>query len=68
MTEKYKIEIAYLFIGFIPQHQDLYSSLQKDGYILKFKPVLPNKDGSAKGNVDADMVLQIAIDYYENNF
>lgn len=68
LTEKYSVKIAYLFIGFIPQNQDLYSSLQKSGYILKFKPVLPNKDGGHKGNVDADLVLQIAIDYFEKNF
>jgi len=68
LKEKYGVAIAYLFIGFIPQFQDLYASLQKDGYILKFKPVLPSKDGSHKGNVDADMVLQIAVDFYEHHF
>jgi uncharacterized LabA/DUF88 family protein len=68
LTEKYGIATAYLFIGYIPQNQDLYSALQKDGYILKFKPVLSNRDGSHKGNVDADMVLQIAVDYYEKRF
>src|SRR3990167_9912048 len=68
LREKYKVATAYLFIGYIPQNQDLYSSLQKSGYILKFKPVLSNKDGSHKGNVDADIVLQIVIDYYEKSF
>jgi len=68
LKEKYKVEIAYLFIGYLPENQDLYDSLQKAGYILKFKPVLPNKDGSHKGNVDADLVLQATIDYYEKNF
>lgn len=68
LAEKYVVKTAYLFIGFIPQNQELYSSLQKNGYILKFKPVLPNRDGGHKGNVDADMVLQVAIDYFENNF
>lgn len=68
LAEKYSVKIAYLFIGFIPQNQDLYSSLQKSGYILKFKPVLPSKDGGHKGNVDADLVLQVAIDYFEKNF
>jgi uncharacterized LabA/DUF88 family protein len=68
LAEKYSIKTAYLFIGFLPQNQDLYSSLQKNGYILKFKPVLPNRDGSHKGNIDADMVLQIIIDYFERNF
>src|SRR3990167_4996096 len=68
LAEKYSVQIAYLFIGFIPQNQDLYSSLQKSGYILKFKPVLPNQNGGHKGNIDADMVLQIAIDFFEQKF
>lgn len=68
LKEKYGVMTAYLFIGFIPENNNLYSSLQKAGYILKFKPVLPNKDGSHKGNVDADLVLQVMIDYFEKNF
>ena len=63
LKEKYRVSIAYLFIGYIPANQDLYSSLQEDGYILVFKPTLPNKDGEVKGNVDADLVLQAMIDY-----
>lgn len=68
LREKYKVEIAYLFIGYIPENQDMYDYLQKAGYILKFKPVLKNNDGKHKGNVDADLVLQTVIDCYENNF
>jgi len=68
LREKYSVEVAYLFIGYIPENQDLYDFLQKAGYILKFKPVLPDKDGKHKGNVDADLVLQTAIDFYENHF
>lgn len=68
LKEKYQVTTAYLFIGFIPENNNLYSSLQKAGYILKFKPVLPNKDGSHKGNVDADLVMQVMIDYFEKNF
>ncbi|MDO8499389.1 MAG: NYN domain-containing protein [bacterium] len=68
LKEKYQVKIAYFFIGYIPDNQVLYDSLQKAGYVLKFKPVLPNKDGSHKGNVDADLVLQATVDFYENNF
>lgn len=68
LRDKYKIGKAYLFIGFISQHQDLYRSLQQDGYILRFKPVLLNNKSGAKGNVDGDMILQIVRDYYENQF
>jgi uncharacterized LabA/DUF88 family protein len=63
LREKYKVSVAYLFIGYIPANQDLYSSLQEAGYILVFKPTLPDENGKVKGNVDADLVLQAMIDY-----
>jgi uncharacterized LabA/DUF88 family protein len=63
LREKYQVKVAYLFIGYIPKNQDLYSSLQEHGYVLVFKPTLPNKDGDIKGNVDADLVLQAMLDY-----
>lgn len=63
LKEKYKVSTAYLFIGYIPANQDLYSLLQGAGYVLVFKPTLPDKDGEVKGNVDADLVLQAMIDY-----
>ena len=63
LKEKYGVSISYLFIGYLPDKQDLYSSLQKCGYVLVFKPVLPNEAGEVKGNVDADLVLQAMIDY-----
>ena len=45
LEDKYKVTKAFLFIGFIPQNQDLYTSLQKAGYILVFKPTLSLPDG-----------------------
>lgn len=52
-----------MFIGYMEENQDLYSSLQKSGYILVFKEILKNKDGFVKGNCDAELVLQAMIDY-----
>lgn len=63
LEERYRVKTAYLFIGYLPENQDLYSSLQRYGYVLIFKPVIRDKDGKAKGNVDADLVLQAMIDY-----
>lgn len=63
LKEKYGVTTAYLFIGFVPANQNLYSSLQKKGYVLIFKPVIPNQDGEVKGNIDADLILQAMIDY-----
>jgi len=62
LKEKYQVAVAYLFIGYIPQNQDLYSSLQENGFRLIFKPVIYNKDRCPKGNVDADLVLRAMID------
>ena len=65
LKHKYHVAKAYLFIGFMPEHNDIYDELQQAGFILKFKPVLPNGKDGVKGNIDADMVLQAMIDYAE---
>ena len=38
LKDKYSITNAFIFIGYIDTNQNLYTSLQKDGYILIFKP------------------------------
>ncbi|MBI2639970.1 MAG: NYN domain-containing protein [Candidatus Sungbacteria bacterium] len=67
LLHKYRITKAYLFIGFMPEHNDIYDELQQAGFILKFKPVLPNGKDGVKGNIDADLVLQAMIDYPNYN-
>jgi len=32
LKQKYKVVVAYYFIGYMPENQDLYSALQKCGY------------------------------------
>jgi uncharacterized LabA/DUF88 family protein len=63
LKDKYRVTKAFLFIGFIPEHNDIYNDLQQAGFILIFKPVLPNGKDGVKGNIDADMVLQAMIEY-----
>jgi uncharacterized protein (TIGR00288 family) len=65
LREKYSVEKAYMFIGFVALNQKLYDKLQEAGFILKFKPTIPDADGKIKGNVDADLVLQAMIDVAE---
>jgi uncharacterized LabA/DUF88 family protein len=65
LKEKYSVKTAYLFIGYLPENKNLYSSLQKYGYLLIFKQVMKDDKGKPKGNVDADLVLQAMIDYKE---
>ena len=62
LREKYAVTTAYYFMGFVSENQDLYAFLQKAGYILIFKPTIPDVDGKIKGNIDADLVLQAMID------
>jgi len=67
LDEKYNVDTAYLFIGYLPTNQELYSTLQKAGFILIFKPVIYDHVGKAKGNCDADLVLHTMVekDNYE---
>ncbi len=61
LAEKYGFKTAYLFIGFVALNQNLYDNLQKAGFILKFKPTVPDADGKIKGNCDADLVLHATL-------
>jgi len=63
LKEKYSVQRAYYFIGFIPGNSDLYAALQSHGYILIFKPTFRNPAGKIKGNCDAELVLQAMIDF-----
>ena len=63
LKEKYGVENAYMFMGFLPTNRELYNSLQTFGFVLIFKPILESKDNKIKGNCDAELVLQTMIDY-----
>lgn len=65
LRDKYAVNKAYLFIGYLPQNADLYAYLQEAGYICIFRPTLTYKDGTTKGNCDAELVLQAMIDFSE---
>ena len=67
LREKYGIEKAYMFMGFLPTNQELYNFLQTVGFILIFKPILENAWDKIKGNCDAELVLQAMIDLKDYN-
>lgn len=67
LKEKHCVSKAYLFIGYIDGNNALYSRLQDAGFILIFKPVLKYKDGTVKGNVDAELVLHTMIQFKNFN-
>lgn len=53
------------FIGNIPAYKSLYTHLRKSGYELIFKESVL-QGGEIKANVDAELVLQVAMDVYES--
>ena len=63
LWDNYSIKKAFLFIGYVPENQGLYTALQKEGFILIFKPTLILPNGKVKGNVDAELVLHTMIEY-----
>lgn len=62
LKDKYHIDKAFLFIGYVPKYQRLYAKLKQFGYILIFKPTLW-RSGETKGNVDAELVLHAMIEW-----
>jgi len=68
LLEKYGVRVAYLFIGLIPKYKELYKYLQECGFTLVFKEVVYDGVGNPKGNCDADLVVQVMRDTYENKF
>ncbi|PIQ88482.1 MAG: hypothetical protein COV72_08105 [Candidatus Omnitrophica bacterium CG11_big_fil_rev_8_21_14_0_20_42_13] len=63
LEDKYGVRKAFIFIGYMPTNESLYTSLQEYGYILIFKPTLSLPDGKPKGNIDAELVLHTMIEY-----
>lgn len=62
LRNKYRVEKAFLFIGYIKGNQKLYDRLERYGYDVIFKPVLKHQ-GKLKGNVDAELVLYAMIEF-----
>ena len=62
LKDKYSVAKAFLFIGYVEGNNELYKHLQDAGFICIFKPTLKYKDGTTKGNCDAELVLQTMIE------
>jgi uncharacterized LabA/DUF88 family protein len=66
LKDKYGVQKAFIFLGYQPGNEKLYTSLQEAGFICIFKPILEyrdNKKVKIKGNVDADLVLHAIIQF-----
>ena len=68
LKDKYNVSNAYLFIGLTSKNKNLYTYLQESGFILVYKEVTLDGNGSVKGNCDASLVLKTVSDFYEKKF
>lgn len=66
LTDKFRVNKAFLFIGYIKQNVGLYRNLESFGFKLVFKPTVKDNHGKPKGNVDAELVLHAARIQYDN--
>lgn len=73
LRDKYNVTHAYMFIGYVPEFEQMYQQLHESGYLIVLKPTsdlskaAPEETGDnkekpedkkpIKGNIDADMVL-----------
>ena len=66
LEDKYNVDKAYMFIGYVPENEDLYKQMQDAGYMVVLKPTvdmymteeeLKDEKHVTKGNADAELVL-----------
>ncbi len=73
LREKYGVTKAYMFIGHMPEFEDMYMQMHDLGYLVVLKPTQnlnkpivekpvvagaePEEKKPIKGNIDADLVL-----------
>jgi len=70
LADTYGVSKAYMFIGYVPEFEDIYEKMHEAGYAVVLKPTFDmtkpqpeertHKNGEekkVKGNIDADMVL-----------
>ena len=68
LADKYNIKEAYYFLGYVQEiNQEIYSEIQKAGFILVFKQHNPVMLGKKKGNVDTDIVFEIMKKLYRKD-
>lgn len=66
LSDKFRVQKAYLFIGYTPKYLELYKHLKSYGYELIFKPTVKDINGKLKGNVDSELVLHCSAIQYQN--
>jgi len=61
LSEKYKVNVAYYFIGYIKKYKSLYKFLECCGYELVYKKTVEQED-TYKGNCDVILTLRALVE------
>mgnify|MGYP001615633595 CR=1 FL=1 len=64
LKDKYHIDKAYMFLGYLAENQELYRFLQEAEFILIFRPILEKVNKPIKGNCDVDLALHLLINIF----
>lgn len=65
LLKEHNVEQAYMFIGYLQEHEGMYEQLHEAGYLIVLKPTVVMhsaqdenvKKPLVKGNIDAELVL-----------
>lgn len=68
LTERYQIDEAYYFLGYtLDENEKLYDSIQRAGFILKFREHSRAMVSAKKGNVDTEIVFDVMKKLYKRD-
>lgn len=67
LHEKFLIDQAIMFVGYIQKYKHFYDKLTGVWYMLVFKEVLVRKDGTIKWDVDIDIAIHAMKHISDNN-
>ena len=68
LKDRYNVDKAFMFIGYVPDNESLYKQMQEAGYLVVLKPTvdmymtkeeLADEKHVTKGNADAELVLHV---------
>lgn len=68
LKEKYLIKRAYIFLGYRPEFERIYSKMSDAGFLIIFREITQDADGKIKGNCDTDMAVRSVRDVHESVF
>jgi hypothetical protein len=70
LKDDFNVEQAYMFIGYMPENEDLYNQMHDSGYLVVLKPTLemfkkPVEEGSEAKNEKSDGAQPHVLDTFK---